>query len=122
MSTVKPPRAPAVPPPLATPPPPTWRIRPGRYMTAVEVAPSGMPRLPWLAEAAGTVPRRVSVPAPAGLSSYICEPLMLNRLPLGATHARGYHQRFSSAPRVPETLPYAVLLAAPVSSVQPLPE
>src|SRR5688572_22120764 len=63
-STVKPARAPAGPPPLAHQPPPTCRILPGRYIVAVDVAPTGLPRLPWLATAGGTAPRRVIAPVP----------------------------------------------------------
>src|SRR5689334_9169157 len=100
MSTVKPARAPAGPPPLAHQPPPTCRILPGRYIVAVEVAPTGLPRSPWLPEPSPRVPRSVIEPAPSsavGSSSDIWVPEMVKTLPLvGATKARGYHQRFSS--------------------------
>ena len=99
MSTVRPARAPAGPPPLDQVPPPTWRILPGRYIVAVDVAPTGLPRLPWLPVPAPRVPRIWIEPSPAGSSSNICVPEMLKMLPLvGATKARGYHQRFSSGP------------------------
>ena len=122
MSTVKPARAPAGPPPLDQVPPPTCMIWPGRYIVAVEVAPTGLPRPPWLADAAGSVPRSVSAPSPDGSSSNICVPLMLKTVPLpGATKARGYHQRFSSGPLPLPPSPYAAALRAPVSSFQELP-
>jgi hypothetical protein len=75
MSTVKPARAPSGPPPLAHQPPPTWRILPGRYMVAVDVAPTGLPSSSWSATSAGRVPRRVTSPSPEGSSSYIWVPV-----------------------------------------------
>src|SRR5688500_8054126 len=126
MSTVNPARAPSGPPPLPHQPPPTCRILPGRYIVAVEVAPTGLPLAPWLEMSVGRVPRSVSWPSPSlppGSSSYICVPVMLNRLPLpGATNARGCHQRFSSAPAwsAPPS-PYATELVAPSSVLHPEP-
>ncbi len=122
MSTVMPARAPAGPPPLDHVPPPTWRILPGRYIVAVEVAPTGLPRAPWLPVPAPRVPRSVIAPSPDGSSSNICVPVTVKRLPLvGATNERGYHQRFSPPAALPVPLPYAATLVAPVRSFHELP-
>src|SRR5688572_17393739 len=59
ISTMKPARAPSGPPPLPHQPPPTCRILPGRYIVAVDVAPTGLPLAPWLAMLLGSVPRSV---------------------------------------------------------------
>src|SRR3954469_14702575 len=85
MSTVKPAREPAGPPPLAHQPPPTWRILPGRYMTAVDVAPTGFPLAPWLAMLLGKV--WASVIAPASPFAFVSRanisvPVIVKILPL----------------------------------------
>ena len=95
MSTVKPARAPSGPPPLPHQPPPTCRILPGRYIVAVEVAPTGLPSAPWLAMPAGRVPRSVSCAGAVVAARVELEHLRAADVEQGA--AAGGHER----PRVP---------------------
>ena len=89
----------AGPPPFCPAPPPTCRIFPGRYITAVEVAIVLPP---------GKVPASLTDPLPDGSSQYIFLPAIPKSRPSGATHERGYHQLLLVS------LPQTAALVAPV--------
>ncbi|WP_243929584.1 hypothetical protein [Methylobacterium sp. J-076] len=85
--------------------PPTWRILPVSYSTAVEAGPVfGASPAPLAFRGGSRKAMAVIAPLPVGSRYHILSELMPNTLPFGATQARGYQKRLLSGPKASRLL------------------